>query len=131
MESCGLFLFVCFVSIVLFFVFLFCYYYCCCSLVVMLIVTNRRPLLSVVNGNWATWSSWSACSKSCDNGTQARTRTCTNPSPQNGGSNCTGNDRQTQHCNTKRCPGKINHLSLTLGCLSVRVIVYLLVLIAG
>ncbi|XP_031554396.1 uncharacterized serine-rich protein C215.13-like [Actinia tenebrosa] len=57
-----------------------------------------------VNGNWNTWSSWSACTKSCANGTQYRTRTCTNPPPQAKGLNCTGSDRETQNCNTKKCP---------------------------
>jgi len=54
-----------------------------------------------VNGGW---SSWSACSQPCGGGIQ--TRTCTNPSPANGGADCVGSN--TQSCNTQACPQPVN-----------------------
>ena len=48
------------------------------------------------------WSTWGVCSKTCDTGTQ--TRTCTNPTPANGGADCSG--ESVRDCNTQQCPGK-------------------------
>ncbi len=50
-----------------------------------------------VNGGWTNWS---GCSAACGSGYQ--TRTCTNPSPANGGADCTGDTLQS--CNTQACP---------------------------
>merc|ERR1712150_231959 len=46
------------------------------------------------------WSDWSACTKSCGGGTQART--CSDPMPANGGKDCVGDG--TKVCNTQSCP---------------------------
>ncbi|MFH1521529.1 MAG: thrombospondin type-1 domain-containing protein [archaeon] len=54
-----------------------------------------------VDGGWSAWSAWSTCSNSCD-GTQTRTRTCTNPAPDCGGT-CYGDSTETQSCGT--CSG--------------------------
>ncbi|KAL3315722.1 hypothetical protein Ciccas_005642 [Cichlidogyrus casuarinus] len=54
--------------------------------------------LCPINGEWSNWSSWSACSKSCGAGLKSRTRTCTEPSPSNGGRMCSGADRQVEKC---------------------------------
>jgi len=54
------------------------------------LVTYRQP----INGGWSAWSDWSECI----NGEQYRTRTCTNPVPQYGGSDCVGSDRETTAC---------------------------------
>ena len=34
-----------------------------------------------------------------------RRRTCTSPSPSDGGANCSGSDQQTKTCNSHLCPG--------------------------
>ncbi len=45
------------------------------------------------------WSNWGSCSVSCGGGTQ--TRSCTNPTPANGGASCNGSSSQS--CNTQAC----------------------------
>lgn len=45
------------------------------------------------------WTGWSTCSLTCGGGTQ--TRSCTNPSPANGGAACSGSSSQA--CNTQSC----------------------------
>ena len=55
-----------------------------------------------INGGWSTWS---ACSAACGSGVQ--TRTCTNPSPSNGGAACIG--AASQICNAPTtCPTATN-----------------------
>ncbi|XP_052240654.1 coadhesin-like [Dreissena polymorpha] len=61
-------------------------------------------LCQLVDGNWAEWSSWSTCSVTCDNGTNTRTRTCSNPSPSNGGLNCNGSAIDSKVCTMQLCP---------------------------
>jgi len=53
----------------------------------------------LVDGGWSAYGAWSACSAYCtyETGSQTRTRTCTNPAPQCGGT-CTGHSYQTQSC---------------------------------
>lgn len=58
----------------------------------------------LVDGEVSNWSDWGTCSVSCGGGSQDRTRTCTNPKPQYGGADCTGNLKETQSCNTQNCP---------------------------
>ncbi|XP_070759916.1 complement component C7 [Enoplosus armatus] len=48
----------------------------------------------VIQGSWACWSAWSACS----GGRRSRSRTCSNPTPQNGGQHCIGEPRETSVC---------------------------------
>jgi hypothetical protein len=57
---------------------------------------NTQPCVTPINGGWSTWS---ACSAACGGGTQ--TRTCTNPTPANGGTSCAG--VPSQDCNTNAC----------------------------
>ena len=45
------------------------------------------------------WSDWSSCSELCGGGTQ--TRICNNPSPANGGADCSG--PSSQDCNQQAC----------------------------
>ena len=63
----------------------------------------------LVDGGLTEWSAWGTCSKDCENGMRTRTRTCTNPSPQYGGKDCTGlgDTEQEEDCNTQNCPGKV------------------------
>ncbi|KAG7242729.1 hypothetical protein INR49_020104 [Caranx melampygus] len=51
---------------------------------------------------WATWSGWSVCSRSCGSGASVRTRTCITRNPVGGP--CAGDPRQYKICNTKDCP---------------------------
>lgn len=63
-----------------------------------------------VGGAWSKWTEWTSCSKSCGTGHQARSKTCNNPAPSNGGDHCAGDDAnddvetQSQSCNNKQCP---------------------------
>lgn len=57
-----------------------------------------------IDGGWSAWSDWSACSASCGGGTQERTRTCTNPTPANGGAGCGPSLTGFRSCNTHACP---------------------------
>jgi len=56
-----------------------------------------------VDGGWSDWSDWDKCSASCGGGSTKRTRTCTNPEPQNGGKNCEGDDVESDVCGTGEC----------------------------
>ncbi|XP_060592575.1 uncharacterized protein LOC132747263 isoform X3 [Ruditapes philippinarum] len=58
-----------------------------------------------VDGNWSDWGQWTTCSKLCGGGTRSQTRTCTNPSPANGGLPCPGDSSQAEDCNTNACAG--------------------------
>jgi len=57
----------------------------------------------VVNGGWSTWSEYSPCSVTCGFGTKVRMRTCTNPSPENNGADCTGTRVETEECDLGTC----------------------------
>ncbi|KAL9963174.1 hypothetical protein ACROYT_G032349 [Oculina patagonica] len=65
---------------------------------------NRHKCL--VHGGYSQWSSWSQCSRSCDGGTQTRTRSCTNPPPAYGGKDCTRLEgaKESRECNSFGCP---------------------------
>ena len=61
-----------------------------------------------MNGNWGTWTNWGACTVSCGTGAQVRSRSCDDPAPANGGSDCAGDNSETQSCNTPACPGNVS-----------------------
>ena len=58
-----------------------------------------------VDGGYSDFGDWSECSEECGGGTQTRSRTCTNPAPANGGSNCVGASTETRPCNEQACDG--------------------------
>lgn len=57
-----------------------------------------------INGNWSEWSTWTSCSVSCSRGTRSRVRSCSNPSPNYGGSGCEGNSSESSICRVRPCP---------------------------
>ena len=66
-------------------------------------------LSPLVNGGYTEWTNWGGCSRTCGTGTYVRTRSCTNPSPSNGGQTCIqqglGALSENANCNTQACPG--------------------------
>jgi len=60
----------------------------------------------IFNGGWSKWDNWTACTKSCGEGNQTRSRSCTNPEPSGGGKECSGKISESQICETKDCPKK-------------------------
>jgi len=56
-----------------------------------------------IDGGWSNWTEWDTCSVNCGGGSQARTRTCTNPAPLYGGVDCSGLANEAQDCNTQSC----------------------------
>ena len=70
-------------------------------------MTQTIPFNLTVHGGWGNWSSLSECSQSCGGGIQTRQRECDSPSPEYGGDPCSGNENETQRCNTDVCPGKL------------------------
>ena len=65
-------------------------------------------LFFTVNGGYASWSSWTACSRTCGDGERVRQRSCQNPPPSNGGATCDklGPSVEKQKCNLASCPGR-------------------------
>lgn len=67
------------------------------------VVCPPQECKAPVDGHWGRWSSWSACSKTCDNGKTVRTRKCDDPIPANSGKPCPGHDKQQKACTVRRC----------------------------
>nr|XP_019955083.1 PREDICTED: A disintegrin and metalloproteinase with thrombospondin motifs 7 [Paralichthys olivaceus] len=57
-----------------------------------------------VNGGWASWSEWSACSRTCGAGVRSAQRDCDNPVPKYRGKYCLGERRRYKVCNISPCP---------------------------
>ncbi|KAM8877231.1 ADAMTS-like protein 5 isoform 1-T1 [Synchiropus picturatus] len=64
-------------------------------------LTRVRRQLHMRN-EWASWSGWSVCSRTCGSGASVRMRTCVTRNPVGGP--CGGEPRQYKICNTKECP---------------------------
>ncbi|XP_045890547.1 complement component C7 [Micropterus dolomieu] len=56
--------------------------------------TEAEGQPGVIHGSWACWSAWSSCS----GGRRSRSRSCSNPTPQNGGQHCIGEPTETTDC---------------------------------
>nr|XP_054756051.1 uncharacterized protein LOC129262041 [Lytechinus pictus] len=56
-----------------------------------------------VDGRWSEWSQWGSCTATCGQGVRHRSRSCTDPSPANGGAECTGNLLMTEFCSFVPC----------------------------
>lgn len=56
-----------------------------------------------VDGNWGPWSTFSACSKTCGEGSQSKFRLCNSPAPSNGGAGCSGDQVVVSTCNDQDC----------------------------
>ena len=52
-----------------------------------------------MDGGWTQWKSVGSCNT---NGRQKRTRTCTNPTPLNGGKECQGSNNDEVACSGKK-----------------------------
>ena len=67
-------------------------------------VCNLNPC--PVHGNYSAWGNFSDCTKSCENGTKYRYRSCDNPQPEHGGRNCSeiGLSLEIWRCNEFPCP---------------------------
>ncbi|XP_036400161.1 A disintegrin and metalloproteinase with thrombospondin motifs 7-like [Megalops cyprinoides] len=66
------------------------------------VAVGSRP--ESVNGGWAAWSVWSACSRTCGAGVQNAQRDCSDPVPAHGGRYCLGERRRYRICNATPCP---------------------------
>ena len=92
----------------------------CSSLGLRVQVVNCDLPECPVNGNYSEWSVFSACSHTCGDGIQFRTRNCDNPLPRFGGLNCStlGPSNETRLCNTRPCPihGNFSEWSEFSGC---------------
>lgn len=65
---------------------------------------NSFYVFYIVDGKLSAWSSWTSCSKSCDNGTQEHNRTCEFDKIAPIGNNCTGDLYEIRACNEEKCP---------------------------
>ncbi|KAF0301460.1 Netrin receptor UNC5C [Amphibalanus amphitrite] len=69
-------------------------------------VANRRVspparlTVFAVDGGWSPYGDWSACDITCR---QSRQRTCSSPSPAQGGRPCSGADREHRNCSAVDC----------------------------
>ena len=61
--------------------------------------------LMLVDGGWTTWTLDGTCSVTCGDGTQQRTRACTDPAPVGTGATCGGSGTSEIACNDGVCPG--------------------------
>ncbi|KAJ8318557.1 hypothetical protein KUTeg_003648, partial [Tegillarca granosa] len=50
------------------------------------------------NGGFTDWTSWTACSVTCDDGIKSRRRRCRNPAPCHNGTDCVGDKFEQKIC---------------------------------
>ena len=68
-------------------------------------INGKFKCYLLVDGGFSEWSSWTTCTKTCDGGIRERTRSCSNPFPENGGSICYGKYIEKEGCAVGFCPG--------------------------
>ena len=69
-----------------------------------------------MNGRWSHWGNWDPCNGSRTDGDlspkyRLRTRNCTNPRPQNGGTKCDGSSVDVELC----CPSQPGECVTVVG----------------
>ena len=69
----------------------------------------------VVDGGWGDWTEYGECTETCGVGKQLKSRQCNNPTPQNGGADCTGISEDHQECNQEPCLGNYLHKVLIVS----------------
>lgn len=67
-----------------------------------------------MDGGWTEWTEWTDCSVTCGNGTRYRNRSCTNPAPAHGGSDCEGEREEVKNCFPRHCPSECASASMLL-----------------
>eukprot|EP00121_Abeoforma_whisleri_P001164 Awhi_evm3s1031 len=82
---------------------------------------NTQACAMAIKGGWTAWASDGPCSKKCGNGSQTMTRTCTNPTPANGGFTCSGRATKSNSCNIEVCDTKTNSDFDDNGCVATSV----------
>ena len=66
--------------------------------------THDLAVSDVADYDWVTWGEWSACSATCGGGQRSRSRRCRDSvSGNQNQTRCTGNDEETERCNTENC----------------------------
>ena len=70
------------------------------------------PYLCLVDCKWATYSPWTACTKTCGTGSKTRNRTCLRPCEF--GNDCIGLSSQSSECNIMACPGTYAYFKMAL-----------------
>ena len=56
-----------------------------------------------IDGQWGSWTSYSACPVTCGNGDRVRTRQCNNPAQSGKGLDCQGASSQILVCSLSPC----------------------------
>ena len=57
-----------------------------------------------MDGQWGSWGSYGACGVTCGSGMKSRSRSCNNPAPVGGGSDCVGSSTSSTTCTLPACP---------------------------
>ncbi|XP_041074683.1 A disintegrin and metalloproteinase with thrombospondin motifs 17 isoform X2 [Polyodon spathula] len=64
---------------------------------------SKTPIPQHVDGDWSSWSQWSACSRTCGTGARFRQRKCDNPPPGPGGMHCQKASVEHKACEGPPC----------------------------